>query len=224
MSHDPHEKVQFVGQNPRKNDITLAHETPIVYNTGALKNDEKGHKMRIENGILVLEQAECWSCDGSGEQDERVRVSCPKCGGNGRGVRGGWQGCKNCHGVGYEWATTGQQEPCYQCDGHGMKDETIFDRVSDAMWASMNFEVRGSNRNQSWQEQYIGLGCWSVTDYGRHQGMTDEELIAKVRDDRGSSLPQVCKLIVSKEDLRIAESVAIVTARSGYSVIGVSPE
>lgn len=178
--------------------------------------------MRIEDGMLVLETQECWSCDGSGEQDERVRIACPTCKGTGKGVRGGRNGCKNCHGLRYEWASTGGTEDCYQCDGTGQKQEDIYDHVTPEFWQGLDFEVRRSNRGQSFYEQYIGLGCWSCMDYGEHKSMTDEQLIEKVRNS--THAPQACKLVNGKDDLRISGRVAIVTASTGYSVMGVAAE
>lgn len=182
--------------------------------------------MRIENGQLVLDEMKrCYGCHHVEGQDEDKgsgivadRVPCSTCKGTRRGKRGGRNGCKDCYD-GREYSKT-SFHPCSNCDGTGLVPETIYDRIPDEMWVNLSFKVyRRPARMQTWGERYLGLGCYSVEDYGRHHNMTDEELIEEVRDPRHA--PQACKLVKGKDDLTFASEVAIVTAKGGYAVIGV---
>lgn len=63
----------------------------------------------------------------------------------------------------------------------------------------------------------MGFGSvYSVTDYGRHQQMTDAELIELVRKSSGH---QACKVI--NDDNTVAKYISILTSKDGYSVMPV---
>ncbi len=147
---------------------------------------------------LVMEHHKCYRCAGSGERPT-VTVPCPKCEGTGKGPRGGRRGCKECNGSGNEYlypADLGIFLPgsCSQCGGSGQLPDTLYDTLPKDVWHSMDFRVVRTNRASGFMEQYIGVGCYSSTDYGDAWESNDNQaLIQKVRDDRLST-PQAIKV------------------------------
>lgn len=172
--------------------------------------------MHIENGKMIFGTRECSQCYGAGKIAKQI--PCRTCKGSGRGKRGGARGCKACYGFGHEYDHV-NRVVCPTCNGlNSMASEpaTRFDTMPDSIWQGLEFRVVRSNRRQTWSEAYLGYGCVvSVTDYGRHKDMTDDQLIEAVRN--GSSSHQACK--VTREDGTVASFVAILTNDNGYSVV-----
>lgn len=189
--------------------------------------------MRLENGTLIMEKETCYGCMPSGSGRVPIRVTCPTCNGTQRGARGGRRthagtGCKTCID-GTVYSKT-EFRPCSRCKGTGLDSEDYCSRIPMEVWRDLEFRVIRSNRSQSMNEALLGVGCcWSTTDYGDHKRMSDEELIAKVRDDR-SGATQATNVVRSKDDLRIADAIGIFCNDNGYSVraifddLGESPE
>jgi len=175
--------------------------------------------MRIENGQMVLEQEKCWCCE-DGTEEVRVRRACETCKGTGRGKRGGWQGCKGgCHGLGYQWYSTHERTSCHKCKGSTFVDEDVYStRIPENIWRELPFKVHRVNRGMTWEESYLGVGCFSVTDYGTAWNSDDDHVIESVKRDRGV---QACKIVNSRDDLTVADEIAIIVTRGGYTVVGV---
>lgn len=170
--------------------------------------------MRIENGKLVMEKFPCIHChDGVATTYRRCRYydkavkgkfphdTCPDC------------GSKSRHG--HKMVIPTGTKTCEICGGTGMREETRFDSIPHEVWQSLNFKVYRSNRRETLYEELIGLGCYSCTDYGRHNSMTDDELIKKVKDN--NSYIQALK--ISDENFVVAHEISIRCSDNGYSVI-----
>ena len=187
--------------------------------------------MRIENGKVVLEPANCRYCRHyygddirPGQIREAVRVPCPRCHGTGRTKGGKGKGrCTYGSGTGapcffgevvdhYEVVT------CPECEGNpkGKSVEQWTDTIPDRWWQNFEFRVFRSDRPQTTLERLIGAGVYSCTDYGAWKRMSDEELISKVRDDAHSRV-QLCKIVRAKDDLTIADYIGIYCNDQGYT-------
>lgn len=171
--------------------------------------------------IATLEpkSRQCRLCYGRGRTI--VPQPCPT---NGRGARGGKDGCKTCHGSKqhYNSAIT---EVCGRCNGINpdkVEDETLYDHARFADFADLvAWRVVDATHTRFTE---LGL-CLSgadaistVGDYGAHLAKSDEALIAEVRTDRDWT--QWVK-VVRKTDLRLCDAIAIVRRRNGYSLIPV---
>jgi RecJ-like exonuclease len=176
--------------------------------------------MRIENGELVLEKRNCRSCVGG---EVATRIDCPKCDGTGNGPRGGKRSCKECFGNGRKF-TWDKVDTCPKCNGNYVDAdmETPYDSLKDYSDIP-KVVIRSPKRVMSWMEEHIGAGLYSVVDYGRHESMTDDELIEREFADKRSTI-QGIKIIRSKDDLRVCDQIAILTADNGYSVVPVFEE
>ena len=147
---------------------------------------------------LVMGTHKCHSCAGSGERPT-VTVPCPKCEGTGKGPRGGRRGCRKCNGFGNEYLNPADLHiflpgSCKQCGGSGQLPDDLYDTLPKDLWQSMDFRVVRTNRGSGFMEQYIGVGCYSSTDYGDAWESNDSPaLIRKVRDDRLGT-PQAIKV------------------------------
>lgn len=180
--------------------------------------------MRIENGKLILEKRNCRCFSGL----MPTRIECPTCNGTGKGVRGGRNGCRKCHGSKYAYDSE-NMSTCDVCNGNyeNFKDESPYDFMRLNKNDVQIKVVRDyADRAMSFSEQYIGLGLFSCTDYGRHKSQDDNELIESAFhfEENGSYSTQGIKLVRDKDDLRICDSVAIVVGDQGYSVIPVFEE
>jgi hypothetical protein len=180
--------------------------------------------MQIKNGMLILEYANCRRCN-SGTTPSRV--ICEKCGGTGNGIRGGKGRCKKCLGMQYTLDNENRQV-CDSCDGsyENCELETPFNFIKlHANDIPVKVIRDYAHRNMSFSEQYIGVGLFSCTDYGRHKDQNDEELIESAfHFEEGPYSTQGIKLIRSKADLRICDAIAVVTADQGYSVVPIFEE
>lgn len=177
--------------------------------------------MQIIDGHIVFGMRECRRCWGEGTVAKRQ--ACPKCHGTGNGPRGGHGGCRTCYGSGARYDHN-VQETCPTCEGVNSKAfeaEDICDRISDDDWRAFEFRVYRSNRPQTWGEAYMGAGVFSCTDYGVHKELSDDALIADVRERAGSV--QAIK-VADKDTLKVADHIGIFTNHNGYSVIAVHEE
>lgn len=172
--------------------------------------------MRLENGKMVYEMHPCISCDGKGQVNEIL--DCPNDRMKMRGQKCPHCGTTNCH---HSFISTGKMRPCGYCDGAGKKMEDRCDSIPDEMWKALKFKVYRTNQHTTFNDAYLGFGSvWSCMDYGRHMEMTDDELIAKVRDE--GNYIQAIKII--NEDGTICDHIGIVCKDQGYVVYGLDKE
>lgn len=168
--------------------------------------------MRIDNGLLTLGTKDCFCGDGTVAK----RLPCPACKGTGNGPRGGKGGCRKCYGSGTHYDQS-VRETCRVCNG-AFKDaepENLCDRLSDEDFRAIPVRVYRSDRTQSWNEAHLGHGCvYSVTDYGAHKQMTDDELVADVRSQ---SYVQATK-VVDRDTMRVCDHIGVFTSDNGFSV------
>lgn len=147
----------------------------------------KGKVMYRQGTKLVMDRHKCWSCAGSGERPT-VKVPCPKCEGTGRGPRGGRRGCRKCNGGGYDYLRPKDLDiflpgSCKNCEGSGTLPDNLYDTLPQDVWENLDFRVVRTDRGQGWVESYIGVGCYSSTDYGDQWKANDAPaLITKVRE------------------------------------------
>lgn len=176
--------------------------------------------MRREGNRLVCETRNC-ICNHPAAPCPAGRVAgrqaCSECKGTGNGKRGGKGGCRKCHGFGTQPDFVNHVE-CGSCEGTGIVPETIYDGLPTEIWAGLDFRVFRTDRQQTWNEQWLGIGyCWTSTDYGRAWAGTDEALLEYVRNER--CRVQACK--VAREDGTLCDFVAIAIMPHGYTVHGV---
>lgn len=170
--------------------------------------------MKIVNGKAVFEEVTCWHCEGAGKHE--YFITCPN-----------WdktvahkpsRKCEICGAKSrYKHQVIGSEiKDCNICDGKGKQMETLYDSDRGGVWKTLPIKVIRSMREQTWAEAYLGMGFCSVTDYGAHQKMTDEELIKKVREEKGG-YNQFCKYV--DKELNVAPELLILCNDMGYSII-----
>lgn len=168
--------------------------------------------MKVIDGKAVYERVQCWRCDGKGEMT--LGVSCPawlRPVKNLPGSKCPHCGAKNRHDhkmIGTELMK------CDKCKGVGTLMENKFD--SSLMWKELPMTVRRSTREQQPIEAYFGVGICSVTDYGRHEKMTDEELIAHVKESQYSSA-QYLNFVTDSG--KVADRIVIDCNDMGYNIV-----
>ncbi len=164
------------------------------------------------DGTLEFEPRACLACHG--QTTVPGRQACPSCGGSGNGPRGGKGKCKACYGFGQE-PDFAHPVPCVPCEGAGRVMETEGDTLPREIWETLPLRVYRVEREQTWNEAYLGMGCiYSVTDYGSAWSADDDNrLLAMVRET--AHLPQVCQVYAEG---RPCQHVAIVVTRDGYAV------
>lgn len=164
--------------------------------------------MKKENGKVILGTKECSCGDGTIEplrpcpryNMRQNRIPCPHCGSTSR----------NGHHYLKQPRIT-----CPNCEGTLIIPEGICDNIPDAWWQEFNFKVYRSERPQTFNEAYLGLGtCFGLTDYGRYKSQTDDEIIADVKKHTWTQAIKV----VDKE-LNLADEIAILCNNNGYSVV-----
>ena len=165
--------------------------------------------MKIKDGKAIWEEVTCWECEGSGKVERGVTCSrwgmktghkpCPECGGKGQ------------HGhklIGKEIVG------CCICNGKGSYVEGLYDYDKQNTWQTLPFAVTSQNRGENFLEAYIGVGLCSVTDYGAHKNLSDEELIDKVKKEL--NFVQYCKFVSKEGD--VAKGITINRLLDGYTI------
>jgi hypothetical protein len=172
--------------------------------------------MRLEGNKVILESTAC-TCTYSGKPGTVAkRISCPKCGGTGNGLKGGRNGCKKCYGFGTTYSDT-ETVTCTACNGTALVPENNCNTMPDEMYLSLPFKVYRHERSLTYGESLLGWGCvYSCTDYGDAFSASDESVIADVRTHL---YVQLCK--VANKENQLCDHVGIFIARNGYSVRGV---
>ena len=133
----------------------------------SLLNAESGGNMRLDGNRVTLETKEC-SCTWRGTPGLVAKqVPCPVCKGTGRGIRGGRDGCRKCHGFKWTYSDT-ENVTCSACNGTAIVPENSCDTMPDEMYLGLPFKVYRHNRELTYGENLLGWGCvYSCTDYGR---------------------------------------------------------
>ena len=168
--------------------------------------------MRVEDGRIVYEAKPCPGCNGTGRF--RPVQRCPR---YDRPQNG--QPCPHCGATrkyDHHYLPSDQEETCVQCAGRGQVLEDRCDYLPREILSALPIVVVRSDRSITWNESYLGLGClWSTVDYGRHRTMTDEELVAGVRNGQHGSTQAIA---VVDDQGRLPPFIAICCSDSGYSV------
>lgn len=176
-------------------------------------------KINPDTLTLTLEQntQPCGRCRGTGTV--LAATPCPT---NGRGPRGGKDGCSQCHGSKRHY-TPSVTEVCPACNGINSltaDHDSLYDTVRfDEFATFVEWKVADAT-----DTRFTDLGLalpsrgsiMTVGDYGDHKRLSDDELIASVRDDEHGRTQWV--QVTRKEDLRLADAIVIVRRSNGYSV------
>ena len=143
-----------------------------------------------------------------------LNTICSNCNGTKKEPKDRRKKCRTCSGTG----KTRSPETCPSCNGNWQlsQDADLYNYIPDEVIANIPKKVVRKERGMSWAESYIGLGLSSCTDYGRHKVLSDEELISTAFD---SLIGHQAIKVVRKEDNRLCDYIAIVTADQGYSLI-----
>jgi hypothetical protein len=173
--------------------------------------------MKIENGKIVFENKECYSCNGHGHP--LASKTCPDCLGSGNGKRGKRGGCRSCFGrkTVTDFSRRDTSQVCEICKGSKVVMEDRHDWCTTEIWQSLNFKVnRDPTGRFGFNESYLGLGYVScITDYGTaFKANDDAALIESVRKEKQSS--QVCNF--TEEDGTLCDYILIIVTRSGYKL------
>ena len=168
--------------------------------------------MKRDGKKVTLEMVSCTWCHGTGTA--AALVLCPNCEGTGRGPRGGENGCRKCNGMRKVYSHT-LTETCTSCNGAGQVPETNCDTMPAEWWSAFDFRVYRQDRAQTYNEYLLAHGCvYSCTDYGAAAGMSDDAIIAKVKDEE--RFTQLTK--VANKDNILCNHIGIFINRDGYSV------
>lgn len=175
--------------------------------------------MERHGNMLILGMGRCKCCQGYGTTTERRACPlmgkavntrpdrrCPHCG----------SARKNDH----RWLETGRTPVCENCKGSKVQPEDRYDYLPKEVFAAIPMKVYYGNGGISFNEAHLGIGCvWSCQDYGAHKQLSDDQLIAKLREaDHGV---QACKLV--NEKLEFCEYIGIFTNAEGYSLRAIFP-
>lgn len=178
--------------------------------------------MHIEDGTVVLEMKDCWSCKMRETPGlEYGRKVCSKCNGTKDGPRGGKNKCRQCAGSfdGTE-IDVDNLVTCSRCGGNWEKCEleSYCDSMPGALLLEHVPEIKlyRSTRRTEGIEMVLGSGFWTTCDYGSHTKLPDGELIEKVRAEIAKSKIQVVKFVRSKDDLRLPSHLGIFTSSAAY--------
>lgn len=169
--------------------------------------------MRIEDGKLILEKKDCTLCE---EGTICTKENCPKCGGTGRGPRGGKGKCKPCFGSG-NYYNHDKRSVCPICGGNykGFEMEVPSDYAPKELWQSLNFKVYRQNRGMTWNEQHIGIGSiYCCVDYGRAWKEEDSKVIQDVQFKDGK---QAGSSFTDRDGV-LCDHIGIFLTPEGYSV------
>ena len=166
--------------------------------------------IRIENNKLVYGLEECFCApDGTMAGSKPCRA----CKGTRRTKGGLGKGeCRHClNGTEVDHEA---RVPCrYGCNGSHFVQANRCSYMPDAIFASLNFVVYRSERPQTLREKLLGMGVYSCTDYGDHKRMTDDELIAKVKQ---TTSVQATKIVDEHDN--VAHHIGIFCNNYGYTV------
>jgi hypothetical protein len=177
--------------------------------------------------VLTLDRMNCTACSFNQPGTMSTVLPCPT---NGKGPKGGRDGCRTCHGSRrhYDHET---RVPCSQCGGAYERAavETFTDSAprEAILTLAETLTVVRQDRAGTWNEAYLGIGSlWSCSDYGRAWERPDEELVAEIRERLTTERVQACKIVQPYErvdtDARLVDRLVIVLHRDGYLIVAVT--
>jgi hypothetical protein len=174
---------------------------------------------------LVLDKKDCYCGDGK----QNGRKDCAACKGTGNGPRGGKRGCKPCYGTGWQ-VDRDNPVTCERCKGDWEKSipecrtDFIPPDIMAEIFATVPVSVQYRDRQHTTLEALIGVGLYSVTDYGTAYAAKDPHgLRAKVIADTNST--QACKVAVATSEpdvLKVADTILVDVHPNGYTVVALS--
>lgn len=180
-----------------------------------------------ESRTLTLELRDCRTCEyGAGERGQYTgKKVCETCHGTGNGPRGGRRQCRGgCFGGG-SVADFDNPITCPNCNGDWAShdSETFCDTAPAEAVAALPIRLVRQDRDSYWVEKYLGLGLFSVTDYGRRWEQDDEVVLAevteKVREDRTQATKILRPYERGQQVATLHDELVIVLNRYGYSVV-----
>jgi len=128
--------------------------------------------------------------------DHLIRMSCPTCGGNWKGV---------------------ETDSPYDHAPRGMLAGLI-----DAGFVGLR--VIRQNREGTALERLLGMGLWSTTDYGDSWKQTDEQVrekvLKKIREDSGQAVKWTEPVERGALRVPVVTEIVVLLHRGGYSVVG----
>jgi RecJ-like exonuclease len=166
--------------------------------------------MKIVDGKIILEVKACSYCDGKGQREEYQ--TCPNWHKAMRGKACSFCGSTTKHG--HSGKHTGKMLTCDRCSGTGKEMEDLYGYAPESIWQEMTFIVYRQDRENTWNESFLGAGCvYSSEDYGQAAKSDNAAIIEKVK---ASGNHQAVKF--AKEDNTLADHIGIFVTRNGYSV------
>ncbi len=176
--------------------------------------------MKVINGKAKYEIVTCSFCEGKGETSRYI--FCPQDEPSTRikGIRVSKKHpCVHCGTtVGYQHKAIGERNvKCPYCDGKG---KAVEDRCSgdiEHIVATLPMTVVQTTQGLTFTEEYLGGG--SVTgcmDYGRHKFLTDEQLIAQIREGLKGGFTQYAHFV--NKDNAVAKELLLIRKSDGYTV------
>jgi len=172
---------------------------------------------------IVLGMKDCTRCYPNKGKVCSYKV-CPECNGTGLGKRGKKGGCRNScfktiiplyHVVDWDNPVN-----CHECGGNyqNQANENDCDSVSREIVREIpfKFEVVRLARENNWNENYLGCGCfYSCQDYGRTVSQTDKVILSKLQDDFYKGSHQLTKFLINGQ---LCTKILFVVTTDGYSV------
>lgn len=173
----------------------------------------------VRRRTLTLGRHACRRCVKGKVSTPRT---CRRCLGDGKGPRGGANGCRMCSGNGITYDHV-NRSTCDECGGEYEEadPERWTDRVPVRAMELIPITVVRVGRSNTFNEDYLGFGyLYSATDYGQAAGMDDDDLIEKVRAHLMADPPQGTKVVgdVGEQRRKIADRLVVTVTRNGYSV------
>lgn len=187
-----------------------------------------------EHLLEILEQESCFTCGGFGRvrgdsglgdpyktqaNADRARATgkgseCRTCTGSGQIVRlKVWRDCYDCSALGWRPGfVKGEPLP----EGISLCDHTSPEFLAE--WGkALSVQVVRADRGHTWVEHNIGLGLWSLTDYGDSWALEDHIVAQRVFAQVVEKKHQFIKF--TPKDTRVPGTHVIVRLnRGGYSV------
>jgi len=158
-------------------------------------------------------------------------IDCAKCKGTGKRGNGKCRACTSYSfdprpaGKVWDYSNVASLKPCPACKGDWQRAtlESFCDKAPAEVIDALPIRVYRQDRSNSWNEEHLGLGClWSCTDYGRTAAGNDAEAIEEVRAGLAKHTTQATKIVKrfgrDATVAQVADALAIVITRNGYSV------
>jgi hypothetical protein len=178
--------------------------------------------MKIINGVAVFEEVPCWNCKIESKTSEVISPGKVSqgilCEFWGKTVRGKFPGgkCPVCGTKSKEGHKVigNRVIDCPICEGKGTRTEDRFDFDTIGCWKELHIVIVRSEKPQSLAEAYLGVGLFSLTDYGAYKHKTDEEIVSDIHKDRSVQFSSY----ITKEN-QAADKLIVICNNNGYSVL-----